>query len=114
MGKIFLKKTNSFIMVNYLKTKAEFDEAMKSAKLVVVDFTASWCPPCNFIAPKFEAMAGENPDVDFFKVDVDENSETSTACGINCMPTFKLYKNGAELTKMEGANEAKAKELAGD
>ena len=57
-------------MVNYLKTKAEFEQTLKDAgdKLVVVDFTASWCPPCKMIAPVYEEMAKEFVDVTFYKV----------------------------------------------
>merc|ERR1712072_743399 len=46
----------------------------------------------------------ENPDVVFVKVDVDENQETAAACGINCMPTFQFYKNGAKTFEMQGAD----------
>merc|ERR1711881_466039 len=44
-----------------LATKEEFDTVLADAgdKLVVVDFTASWCPPCKRIAPVFAAMADE-------------------------------------------------------
>jgi thioredoxin 1 len=38
----------------------------------VVDYTAVWCGPCKAIAPTFETLATENPDIDFLKVDVDE------------------------------------------
>ena len=68
----------------YLKTKAEFDAAIAAStdKLLVIDFTATWCPPCKMIAPKFEAMAAENTDVVFRKIDVDENREAAEAAGI--------------------------------
>jgi thioredoxin-like negative regulator of GroEL len=47
----------------------------------------------------------------FLKVDVDENEETSAACGINCMPTFQLFKNGGKVGEIEGADEARLRAL---
>lgn len=41
---------------------------------MVVDFTASWCGPCKFMAPVFEQMAAKYTDVDFVKIDVDQLS----------------------------------------
>ena len=86
--------------------KAEFDAELAAAggKLVVVDFTATWCGPCQMIAPLFGELSEKNPDVVFVKVDVDENQETAAACGINCMPTFQFYKNGAKTFEMQGAD----------
>ena len=76
-------------MVKELKTKAEYDEMIKSDKLTVVDFTATWCPPCQMIKPKFHAFAEELGDaVNMCSCDVDENAEASEAAGITCMPTF--------------------------
>ena len=98
----------------YLADKAAFDAAIAAStdKLLVIDFTATWCPPCKMIGPKFEAMAGEFTDCVLKKVDVDANSEAAQAAGIQCMPTFKFYKGGQEITaaKIEGANEAKIRE----
>jgi thiol-disulfide isomerase/thioredoxin len=52
-------------------SKAEFDKVLSSARskqLVVVDFAATWCGPCQQIAPKFAAMASQMPHVKFVKV----------------------------------------------
>ena len=92
----------------YLADKAAFDAAVaaSSETPLLIDFTASWCPPCQRIAPIFERLAGENAgSVTLKKVDVDNNAEAAQAAGIQCMPTFKVYKNGAEIEKMEGASE---------
>lgn len=97
--------------VRKVATKAEFDKILKEAgnKLVTVDFTATWCPPCRHISPVFDKMASENLDVLFLKVDVDENAETSEACKINCMPTFQFYRKENKIDQFEGADQAKLK-----
>merc|ERR1712063_128446 len=93
-------------MVKELKTKAEFDAELAEAgeKLVVVDFTATWCPPCQMIKPKFHELAEKEGEVVFVAVDVDENAETAEACGITCMPTFLFYKGGERKDELQGAN----------
>jgi len=98
--------------VPMLETKEAFDKALKEAgdKLVVVDFTASWCGPCQRIAPVFVKLAEVMTDVVFVKVDVDENEETAQACGISAMPTFQFYKSGAKVHGFSGASEDKIKE----
>merc|ERR1719498_398433 len=96
--------------VKMLATKAEFDETIKSDKLVVVDFTASWCGPCQRIAPVFAKLQEEMPDIVFVKVDVDENEETAGACNIQAMPTFQFYKDGKKVHEFSGASEDKIRE----
>ena len=77
-------------MPEFLKTKEEYEAAIKEDKLTVIDFTATWCPPCQMIGPLFEEFAGlpENSGVAFFKLDVDENEEGAGVAGISAMPTF--------------------------
>ena len=98
--------------VAMLATKADFDKCLTDAgdKLVVVDFTATWCGPCQRIAPVFAKLAEEMPDIVFVKVDVDENEETAGACGIQAMPTFQFYKTGAKAHEFSGASEEKIRE----
>lgn len=93
-------------MVQLLDTKEAFDAAIKRSKkkLTVVDFTASWCGPCQQIAPIYERMAKEMPDASFFKVDVDENEEAAEECLITAMPTFKLFFGGNCIGEVQGAD----------
>merc|ERR1711977_462603 len=79
-------------------------------KLVVIDFTATWCGPCQRIGPKFVAFAEKYPDVVFIKVDVDENEEVAAECGISAMPTFHYYKNKTKVDELVGASEASLEE----
>lgn len=94
-------------MPAFVKTKAEYDEILKNNAKVAIDFTASWCPPCKRIGPKFEAMAGQDEfkGIFFCKVDVDDNSDAAEAENISAMPTFKFYHNQALFATMTGANE---------
>merc|ERR1712100_621101 len=100
-----------------LASQAEVDKALEEAgtKLVVIDFTATWCGPCQRIAPKFVEWAGEFTDVVFIKVDVDENEETAAKYGVSAMPTFKFIKSKEVIAEVVGASPdgllAKIKEL---
>ena len=88
-----------------IPTKAVFDQIIQSKKLVVVDFTATWCGPCQQIAPKFLQLGQlMGTDAILMKVDVDENKEASEACQITCMPTFQFFKNGQKLHEIKGGN----------
>ena len=74
---------------------------------LVVDFTASWCGPCQRIAPRFKELAALYPNAVYVKCDVDECSETANTVGmVKCMPTFKVIKAGKDLAKIEGADPA--------
>ncbi|KAM1617226.1 hypothetical protein TB2_015876 [Malus domestica] len=70
---------------------------------VVVDFTATWCGPCRFIAPIFAELARKNPEVTFLKVDVDELKTVTEEWGVEAMPTFLFLKEGKVVDKVVGA-----------
>eukprot|EP00301_Raphidiophrys_heterophryoidea_P026694 c9277_g1_i1.p2 GENE.c9277_g1_i1~~c9277_g1_i1.p2 ORF type:complete len:120 (-),score=26.24 c9277_g1_i1:89-448(-) len=95
-------------MVQEVKTKAEFDNVIANASgLVVVDFTATWCGPCQRIKPKVHELAEQNTDVVFVAVDVDDNSDVAGAYNISSMPTFVFIKGGQEVDRFSGANAEK-------
>lgn len=84
--------------------ESHYNKIKDSSKLVVIDFTASWCGPCRFIAPVFNAMAENLTDVEFIKIDVDQLKEVAEKFNVEAMPTFVLLKKGKEVERVVGAN----------
>ncbi|OLY80636.1 Thioredoxin [Smittium mucronatum] len=87
-----------------IQSTQEFNDAINSEGLVVVDFHAVWCGPCKAISPALSKFAEEYPNVKFIKVDVDALSEVATQVGITAMPTVKYYKAGKLVDEFIGAN----------
>lgn len=78
-------------------------EVMKSDKLVVVDFWATWCGPCRAIGPVVEELAQEyDGDVVVGKINVDEEGELSERYRVMSIPTIMLFKNGEVVDKLIG------------
>lgn len=90
--------------VEYLKSKKDLDESNEIN--FVLDFTASWCGPCQVIAPQFESISKEDifKHIKFYKVDVDENEDLCEEYQVNCMPTFVFLKDKKLVDSMKGAN----------
>ncbi|XP_010450751.1 PREDICTED: thioredoxin H2-like [Camelina sativa] len=80
-----------------------YNEIKESNKLMVVDFSASWCGPCRMIEPTIHAMADKFTDVDFVKLDVDELPDVAKEFNVTGMPTFVLIKKGKEIERIIGA-----------
>ena len=70
---------------------------------VVVDFTATWCGPCQRIKPFFEELAAAHKGALFVKVDVDELESVSQAAEVLAMPTFQVYREGQRVDTVQGA-----------
>ncbi|CAI9763751.1 unnamed protein product [Fraxinus pennsylvanica] len=83
--------------------KENFNKGIETKKLVVVDFTASWCGPCRVISPIFAEIAKKTPHVIFLKVDVDELKDVAQEFNVEAMPTFLFLKDGKEVDRVVGA-----------
>merc|ERR1711881_677052 len=109
-------KTPENILPYKVKDEADFNKILEDNELVVCDFTASWCGPCQMIGPKFKEMAKEQVKtstnmmgttelVKFVKVEQTENKELVTKQGVTAYPTFHLYKNGTKKSEVKGVDE---------
>ncbi|CAH9087109.1 unnamed protein product [Cuscuta epithymum] len=86
-------------------------QGMQEKRLMIVDFTASWCGPCRTIAPFVASLARSTPDVLFLKVDVDELPLVAEDWGVKGMPTFMFLKEGRILESFVGARKDKLQQL---
>jgi thioredoxin 1 len=80
-----------------------FEElVLRSDKTVVVDFWASWCPPCRVLGPSIDRLAEERPDLVVGKLNVDENQEIADRYGITGIPTVLVFRGGALVERSVG------------
>ncbi|MCX8153198.1 MAG: thioredoxin [Candidatus Bathyarchaeota archaeon] len=84
-------------------TDTNFEEAIKSNTLVLVDFWAPWCGPCRALAPTIEELAKEYSGKALIaKLNVDENPETAEKFQIFSIPTVVIIKNCCEVERIVG------------
>ena len=80
------------------------DEIISSPVPVLLDCWAPWCGPCRTIGPIIDQLAKEFAGkVKFAKLNVDENSATSTKYNIMSIPTMLLFKDGKVVNSLVGA-----------
>ncbi|KAK3223137.1 hypothetical protein Dsin_010162 [Dipteronia sinensis] len=83
--------------------KAHFEASKETNKLLVIDFTATWCGPCKSMEPVIKEFVAKYTEVEFIKIDVDKFTEIAKQFDIEAMPTFILVKKGKEVDRLVGA-----------
>lgn len=78
-------------------------EVLNSEKPVLLDFWASWCGPCQMLAPVLEEVAEARPDIKVGKVNVDDESALAMQFGIVSIPTLIVMQNGKIVNQSVGA-----------
>ena len=80
------------------------NDVVNAAEPSIVDFWAEWCGPCRMIAPIFEELAKVyQGKINFYKMNVDENSNTPAKFGVRGIPTLIIFKNGKVFDQIVGA-----------
>ena len=91
-----------------IKTPEEYSRALQNP-LVLIDFFASWCPPCKKVTPVFEKWSKEYTTYSFFILDV-ENEDLEDIVvenKVEALPTFVVYKKGKRIERIKGKNETR-------
>ena len=82
------------------------EQILGSDKPVLLDFYATWCGPCQMMAPVVEEIAEELGDkVIVGKINSDENEELVEKYNIMSIPTLVIRKNGQDFKTFLGVNE---------
>lgn len=90
-------------MVTALTENNFEDEVVKSKIPVIVDFWASWCAPCNMMAPLFEEVSSDYAGrLKFAKLNVEDNQEMADRFGIRGIPCLVVFKDGKEADRITG------------
>jgi thioredoxin 1 len=85
-------------------TDSTFDQiVLKAANPVLVDFWATWCRPCQMVAPILEELTQEySGKLTIAKLDVDQNQQTAAQFHVMSIPTMIIFKKGKPVANIVG------------
>lgn len=80
-----------------------FQQLIQKDQPVLVDFFATWCGPCQMLAPilkQVKESLGER--ITIIKIDVDKNQAIAAQYQVRGVPTMLLFQNGKQLWRQSG------------
>ena len=84
-------------------TKDNFEQTVLNNDLVVLDFWAPWCGPCQGFAPVYEAISEKYADIVFAKVNTEEEQELAGYFQIRSIPTLMVFREKIIIFSQPGA-----------
>lgn len=95
-------ETRTFTDIVTLTEENFQTEVLDDPGLIVIDFWAEWCQPCRMLAPSFEELNAEEPQIKFCRVNVDEQPNLASMFGIESIPTLAVVQDRHTLTGSVG------------
>lgn len=86
--------------INHIHSNDEFTQAINQ-DLVLVDFFADWCGPCQALGPILEQVSGE-VDYPIYEINIDELGDIAGQYQVVSIPTMMIFKNGEMVDKHVG------------
>ncbi|MDC0980226.1 thioredoxin [Bdellovibrionales bacterium] len=84
-------------------TDDNFREAYTNNDILIIDFWAPWCGPCQMFGPSFEALSEEYEEIGFGKVNTEEEVKLAMYFGIRSIPTIIVLREGIKVFEQAGA-----------
>ncbi|TJZ63393.1 thioredoxin [Sphingobacterium olei] len=82
---------------------ASFSEIIQKNTIVLVDFSAEWCGPCQTLAPILKEVKAHFGDkLSVIKIDVDRNQSLAANFKVQGVPTLILFKDGSQIWRQSG------------
>jgi thioredoxin 1 len=79
-------------------------EVLHSARPIIVEYWARWCPPCRLVAPVLDEIAADHVgQVELVTVNVDESPQTASRYRIMAVPTVSVFTGGEVVKQLTGA-----------
>uniref|UniRef100_A0A0M3I5J8 PITH domain-containing protein n=1 Tax=Ascaris lumbricoides TaxID=6252 RepID=A0A0M3I5J8_ASCLU len=94
------------MVLAHIDSEGHFNQLLTDAgsKPVIIDFFATWCGPCQRIAPVFEQLSLKYTNMVFGKVNVETAEELSRKNMVTAMPTFNVYVSKVKVDSLRGAD----------
>ncbi len=80
-----------------------FVDTVKNNDIVIIDFWAPWCGPCQSFAPVYEEMSEQYENVVFAKVNTEEHQDLAAQFQIRSIPTLMVFREQIILYQEAGA-----------
>lgn len=97
-----MKREDKNMSIVYVDSVGFQSEVLESKEKVLVDFFATWCGPCNALAPVLEEVASENSNIKVCKVDIDKSTDLLKKYKIMSVPTLILVNQGEVVGRTSG------------